>query len=198
MEESPANLKMAAPRKNTSREHFVQDIGHLDLAWTTAQSDPRLQGGMFAFIARRLGVIALTTLCKTRVVFCLVNLEPSLKRLAISQREPRTSAEQLEGWLVKKVGRTSWCATASGLLWCKSNLTPTLRPAKPRGAPLALLIGTLAGYARGDADRPKFVGRRDHHDGEPPKYVSDVILTVIFALWRGWLNGSAPRRHCRA
>jgi peptide/nickel transport system permease protein len=56
---------------------------------------------MLAFVLRRLGVMLLTMLCLTLVVFFLVNLEPNLKKLAISQTEQRASAEQLESWLVK-------------------------------------------------------------------------------------------------
>ncbi|PZN48393.1 MAG: peptide ABC transporter permease [Proteobacteria bacterium] len=56
---------------------------------------------MLTFILRRLGTMALTMLCLTLVVFFLVNLDPNLKKLAISQTEMRTSAEQLESWLVR-------------------------------------------------------------------------------------------------
>jgi peptide/nickel transport system permease protein len=56
---------------------------------------------MLAFIVRRLGVMALTMLCLTLVVFFLINLEPNLKKLAISQLDMRTPAEQIEQWLVK-------------------------------------------------------------------------------------------------
>lgn len=56
---------------------------------------------MFTFIARRIGTILLTMLCLTMVVFFLVNLEPNLKKLAISQTEMHTPPEQLESWLVK-------------------------------------------------------------------------------------------------
>jgi len=45
--------------------------------------------------------MALTMLCLTMVVFFLVNLEPNLKKLAISQTEMHASSEQLESWLVK-------------------------------------------------------------------------------------------------
>jgi peptide/nickel transport system permease protein len=54
---------------------------------------------MLAFILRRLGTMALTMLCLTLVVFFLVNLEPNLKKLAISQTEMRASAAELESWL---------------------------------------------------------------------------------------------------
>lgn len=54
---------------------------------------------MLSFILRRLGVMALTMLCLSLVVFSLVNLEPNLKKLAISQLDMRSSAEELEQWL---------------------------------------------------------------------------------------------------
>ncbi|MEI5677903.1 MULTISPECIES: ABC transporter permease [unclassified Mesorhizobium] len=56
---------------------------------------------MFAFIVRRLGTMVLTMLCLTMVVFFMVNLEPNLKKLAISQLDMRTPADQIESWLVK-------------------------------------------------------------------------------------------------
>jgi peptide/nickel transport system permease protein len=56
---------------------------------------------MFAFVLRRLGTMVVTMFCLTLVVFFLVNLEPNLKKLAISQTEQRASAEHLESWLVK-------------------------------------------------------------------------------------------------
>jgi peptide/nickel transport system permease protein len=56
---------------------------------------------MLFFILRRLGTMLLTMVCLTLVVFFLVNLEPNLKKLAISQTEMHTSAEQLEQWLVR-------------------------------------------------------------------------------------------------
>jgi peptide/nickel transport system permease protein len=55
---------------------------------------------MLVFVIRRLGTMVLTMLCLTIVVFFLINLDPNLKKLAISQTEMHTSAEQLEDWLV--------------------------------------------------------------------------------------------------
>jgi peptide/nickel transport system permease protein len=54
---------------------------------------------MLAFFLRRLGVMALTMLCLTLVVFYLVNLEPNLRKLAISQTEMHASDEHIESWL---------------------------------------------------------------------------------------------------
>lgn len=54
---------------------------------------------MLTFILRRLGVMALTMLCLTLVVFFLVNLEPNLKKLALSQMDMRATAAEQERWL---------------------------------------------------------------------------------------------------
>lgn len=54
---------------------------------------------MLKFLARRLGVMALTMFCLSLVVFFFVNLEPNLKKLAIFQTEMRASQADLENWL---------------------------------------------------------------------------------------------------
>ena len=56
---------------------------------------------MASFLARRLGAMLLTMLCLTLVVFYLVNLEPNLRKLAISQTEMHATDQELESWLVK-------------------------------------------------------------------------------------------------
>lgn len=54
---------------------------------------------MLSFVLRRLGIMALTMFALTVVVFFLVNLEPNLKKLAITQTESRATQEQLDSWL---------------------------------------------------------------------------------------------------
>lgn len=56
---------------------------------------------MLAFVTRRLGTMVLTMLCLTMVVFFMVNLEPNLRKLSISQLDMRSSDEHIESWLVK-------------------------------------------------------------------------------------------------
>ncbi len=56
---------------------------------------------MLMFFARRLGTMALTMLCLTLVVFFMINLEPNLRKLSISQLDMRSSDEHIEQWLVK-------------------------------------------------------------------------------------------------
>jgi peptide/nickel transport system permease protein len=56
---------------------------------------------MLAFVLRRLGTMVMTMLCLTMVVFFMINLEPNLRKLSISQLDMRSSDEHIESWLVK-------------------------------------------------------------------------------------------------
>ncbi|MEO1067021.1 MAG: ABC transporter permease [Pseudomonadota bacterium] len=65
---------------------------------------------MLQFIGRRLGVMALTMLCLTLVVFFLVNLDPNLRKLSISQTNIRATDAQIERWLVSNGYRDNFFA----------------------------------------------------------------------------------------
>ena len=54
---------------------------------------------MGLFILRRLGVMLLTALCLTFIVFFLTNLYPNLEKLAKTQGNFRMSEEAVESWL---------------------------------------------------------------------------------------------------
>jgi peptide/nickel transport system permease protein len=54
---------------------------------------------MGLFILRRLGVMILTALCLTFIVFFLTNLYPNLEKLAKTQGNMRMSDEQVSTWL---------------------------------------------------------------------------------------------------
>ncbi|TMV06549.1 ABC transporter permease [Ruegeria sediminis] len=54
---------------------------------------------MGLFILRRFGVMLLTALCLTFVVFFLTNLYPNLEKLAKTQGNQRMSDEQVSAWL---------------------------------------------------------------------------------------------------
>ncbi|MCB1433811.1 MAG: ABC transporter permease [Alphaproteobacteria bacterium] len=56
---------------------------------------------MLTFIARRLGVMLLTMLCLSFIVFFFVNLEPNLAKLATFQTEMRASDAEKESWLAR-------------------------------------------------------------------------------------------------
>jgi peptide/nickel transport system permease protein len=199
---------------------------------------------MASFLARRLGAMLLTMLCLTLVVFYLVNLEPNLKKLAISQTEMHASDQELESWLVKngyrrpffvryaawlgiwpkqpaidpRTGvanpRFSFCdepktprfsGVLQGDLGCstkfKVKVVDKLGPALKATAilmfwvlavmiPAALAIGVITGVREGSrTDRALSV--LSIATTSTPEYVSGVVLTIIFATWLGWLNGSA-------
>jgi peptide/nickel transport system permease protein len=199
---------------------------------------------MASFLARRLGAMLLTMLCLTLVVFYLVNLEPNLKKLAISQTEMHASDQELESWLVKNgyrrpffvryaawlgiwpkqpaidprtgvaTPRFSFCdepktprfsGVLQGDLGCstkfKVKVVDKLAPALKATAilmfwvlavmiPAALAIGVIAGMREGSrTDRALSV--LSIATTSTPEYVSGVVLTIIFATWLGWLNGSA-------
>jgi peptide/nickel transport system permease protein len=199
---------------------------------------------MASFLARRLGVMLLTMLCLTLVVFYLVNLEPNLRKLAISQTEMHATSEELESWLVKNGYRRPFFiryATWLGMWPKQPNIDPATGVATPRFSycdepatpkfsgvlqgdfgcstkfrvkvvdklwpalkatgllmfwvmvvmiPVALLIGVVSGMREGSrADRTLSV--LSIATTSTPEYVSGVVLSIIFATWLGWLNGSA-------
>ena len=54
---------------------------------------------MGSFILRRLGVMALTALCLTFIVFIMTNLYPNLEKLAKTQGNFRMTEEEVASWL---------------------------------------------------------------------------------------------------
>ncbi|MDR7219957.1 ABC transporter permease [Aminobacter aminovorans] len=90
---------------------------------------------MLSFISRRLGTMALTMLCLTLVVFFLINLEPNLKKLAISQTEMRTTSDQLESWLQRNGYRQNFFIRYGqwlGVVQKQPNIDPATGQAVPR------------------------------------------------------------------
>ncbi|MAC80767.1 MAG: peptide ABC transporter permease [Rhodobacteraceae bacterium] len=57
---------------------------------------------MALFILRRFGVMLLTTLCLTLIVFVLTNLYPNLEKVAKTQGNMRMTDEQVETWLSQR------------------------------------------------------------------------------------------------
>ena len=57
---------------------------------------------MLLFILKRFGVMTLTALCLTFVVFFLTNLQPNLEKLAKTQANNRMTDDQVISWLAKR------------------------------------------------------------------------------------------------
>ena len=56
--------------------------------------------------------------------------------------------------------------------------------------PVALLVGVVAGMREGSR-LDRVLSILSIATTSTPEYVSGVVLTIIFATWLGWLNGSA-------
>ena len=56
---------------------------------------------MFFFLTKRIGLMALTSLCLTFVVFFLTNLQPNLEKLAKTQANNRMTDDQVVSWLTR-------------------------------------------------------------------------------------------------
>ncbi len=171
---------------------------------------------MLGFILRRLGVMILTAICLTFVVFFLTNLEPNLEKLAKEQNNMRMTDAQVESWLEANGYRRpmlvrygEWLGKAA-----TGDLGRSTRFAKPVSeivgerlwytgklmfwvmivmVPAALLLGVLAGMREGSrTDRT--LSTVAITTTATPEYVSGVIFTVIFAssiVGLKWLKGSA-------
>lgn len=57
---------------------------------------------MGSFLLKRCGVMFLTALCLTFIVFFLTNLDPNLEKLTKSEGNQRMTDVQVENWLQKK------------------------------------------------------------------------------------------------
>jgi len=56
---------------------------------------------MLRFLARRFGVMLLSSFCLSLIIFSITNLEPNLRNLAITQTNMRAGDEALDSWLEK-------------------------------------------------------------------------------------------------
>lgn len=168
---------------------------------------------MLAFIARRAGVMLLTMLTLTFVVFAMVNLEPNLRKLALEQNNNRMTDQAVDSWLEKNGYRRplivrygEWLGnTVTGELGHSSRFRKPVADILPERlgytgilafwvmitmVPGALIIGVLAGMREGSkTDRSLSVF--SIATTATPEYVSGIIFTVIFASWLGVLKGVA-------
>ena len=155
----------------------------------------------------------LTMVALTAIVFTLVNLEPSLKKLALEQNNNRMSDEQVDSWLEKNGYRRP--LPVRYVEWVTNSLQGdfgySTRFRKDVGAimaervgytgilafwvfvtmiPTALLVGIIAGMREGSkVDRTLSV--ISITTTATPEYVSGIVFTVIFASWLGILKGVA-------
>lgn len=166
---------------------------------------------MLIFIARRMGVMLLTMLALTFVVFTLVNLEPNLKKLALQQNNNRMSQEAVESWLQSEGYRRplvvrygEWVVNSlQGEFGYSTRFRKSVNEVLPERlgytgilafwvmvtmVPGALIVGVLAGMREGSKlDRSLSIFSIG--TTATPEYVSGILFTVIFASWLGLLKG---------
>ena len=171
---------------------------------------------MLVFLAKRVGVMLLTAVCLTMIVFSLVNLKPNLVKLAKEQTGSRITEQQVAVWLDQNgfnrpfvVRYGAWLggavrgdfghssrfnATVADVLWPRLWLTAKLMFwVMVVMVPGALLIGVLAGMREGSA-QDRVLSAVAIATTSTPEYVSGVVLTVIFAsqmVGLKWFSGSA-------
>ncbi len=166
---------------------------------------------MLMFILRRLGVMLLTMLTLTLIVFALVNLEPNLKKLALEQNNNRMTQEAVDSWLEQEgykrpllVRYGEWLGNSlKGDFGYSTRFRKPVNEVMPERlgytgilafwvmatmVPGALIIGVLAGMREGSkTDRSLSVF--SIATTATPEYVSGILFTVVFASWLGLLKG---------
>jgi len=173
---------------------------------------------MAGFLLRRLGLMAVTALCLTLIVFALVNLKPNLVKLAKEQSGSRISEQEVEVWLDRNgfnrpfaVRYGEWLggvvkgdfghssrfdAPVSEVLWPRLWLTAILMFwVMVVMIPSALILGVLAGMREGTV-QDRVLSTVAIATTSTPEYVSGVVLTVLFAsktFGMQWFSGSATK-----
>ena len=166
---------------------------------------------MLMFILRRLGVMCLTMITLTFIVFSMVNLEPNLKKLALEQNNNRMSQQDVEVWLESEGYRrplvtryVEWAGNAlQGDFGQSTRFRKTVNEFLPERilytgklmfwvmvvmVPMALMIGILAGMKEG-SKTDRSLSFFSIITSATPEYVSGIIFTIIFASWLGWFKG---------
>ena len=110
---------------------------------------------MGRFLLERTGVMLITALCLTFVVFFLTNLDPNLEKLTKSEGNMRMTDAQVESWLqnngyrqplLKRYGE--WLGVAPG--WTKTNADGRVRGRCIRGDIDPAEAPTFCGVLQGD------------------------------------------------
>lgn len=164
---------------------------------------------MALFVLRRFGIMALTALCLTFIVFTLTNLDPNLEKLAKSQGNSRMTDAEVVSWLDRNgydrplvVRYGEWLGIASGWTGEDSQGRPTGRCVAP-GATLeesptrcGLLQGDLgySTYFRDDVSN--VVGLRLGYTGVLMFWVMVVMvpMALIIGVLAGMREGSRTDR----
>ncbi|MCV2886733.1 ABC transporter permease [Ruegeria aquimaris] len=121
---------------------------------------------MGLFILRRFGVMLLTALCLTFIVFFLTNLYPNLEKLAKTQGNQRMSDEQVQTWLDNR-GYSDPLLTKYGRwLGVMPGFTKTLNDGQ--------FVGTCVRPGLTPEETPRFCGIAQGDWGYSTRFKADV------------------------
>ena len=129
---------------------------------------------MLSFILRRLGVMLLTMLCLSFVVFFFVNLEPNLRKLAIFQTEMRATDQDLENWLQRNGYRDNFFVRYARWIGVAPK-QPSIDPATGQPAPRFRYCD--------DPVEPEFSGVLQGDFGCSTAFRTTVAKRLPEALW---------------
>ena len=128
---------------------------------------------MGIFIIRRLGVMTLTALCLTFVVFFMTNLFPNLEKLAKTQANNRMTDAQVVSWLNDRgytqplmVRYGEWLGVMPGFINKKENVT----------------LGRCVDTKNPNAEHPRFCGVLQGDLGKSSVFKEDVSGIVAKRL----------------
>lgn len=171
---------------------------------------------MLMFILRRIGVMIVTAIVLTLIVFYLVTLPANLEKVAKTQGSMRMTDAEVQVWLDQNgYGGPFFVRYGEWLVnFVQGDMGTSLRFHEPVASfvaerlwytailmfwvmvvmvPGALIIGVLAGMREGSKlDRGLTV--LSIASTSSPEYVTGIIFTVIFASWLGWFKGIASVR----
>ncbi|MTH99645.1 MULTISPECIES: ABC transporter permease [Alphaproteobacteria] len=125
---------------------------------------------MGLFILRRFGVMLLTALCLTFVVFFLTNLYPNLEKLAKTQGNQRMSDEQVETWLANRGYREPMLLKYGQWLGVVPGFTNTLDDGQ--------FVGTCVRPGSTPEDTPRYCGVLQGEWGYSTVFKDDVGTIV--------------------
>lgn len=128
---------------------------------------------MLSFVLRRFGVMILTMLSLTMIVFYMVNLEPNLRKLALNQIEMRSSDAQIENWLTREGYRQNFFVRYGQWLGVVQK-HPTLDAATHKAVPRFSYCGEPA--------EPYYGGILEGDFGCSTKFRTAVSAKIIPAL----------------
>ncbi len=134
---------------------------------------------MIGFVLRRTGVIALTALCLTFIVFVLTNLQPNLEKLARTEASSRMSEAEVAAWIERNgyarpmpVRYGEWLGVVPG--WTR--------------AEGGTVTGRCTGRAPAPAEAPRFCGLLQGDWGYSTVFKLPVAAVVSRSLGHtGWL-----------